>query len=293
MGVLPGWWLGKDDGRTSQPYVDKERWEKELLTAGFSGIDSVVFDGYNNNILAHLPVEEPAKRVTILCNDPSPESIIASLVDAGYEIDFCTTLDTPLPGQHILSLLDLEAPFLHDATEPQFDALIQFLDHAQQCGLLWVTRAAQIECRDPRYSMILGIARTARTELGMDFATLELEVVDDGAAAAVLSVLREFQIRLREPEVDPTMEWAYSAGEVRISSYHWINIGHELLDLRNPSKLVKLEIEKPGLANTLQWKQVEPLEVVDDLVEVEVRSVGMNFKVILICFNQSKVTELF
>ena len=127
--------------------------------------------------------------------------------------------------------------------------------------------------------MILGLSRTARTELSMDFATLELEYFGTEACQIVLPVLREFEIRLREPEVDPTLEWAYSGGKLLISRYHWTNIEQELLDTQNWSQILKLEIQKPGLVNTICWKQVEPTPVVDDLVEIDVCAVGLNFKV--------------
>ncbi|KAL2864803.1 type I polyketide synthase [Aspergillus lucknowensis] len=37
MGTLSGWWLGVDDGRADRPYVEPERWDKELRAAGFTG----------------------------------------------------------------------------------------------------------------------------------------------------------------------------------------------------------------------------------------------------------------
>jgi hypothetical protein len=44
FGTFSGWWLGGDDGRGGEPYVDPERWHDELFAAGFTGVDTLVRD---------------------------------------------------------------------------------------------------------------------------------------------------------------------------------------------------------------------------------------------------------
>ncbi len=44
FGPLANWWSGADDGRVDEPYVRPERWNEELVAAGFSPLDAVVFD---------------------------------------------------------------------------------------------------------------------------------------------------------------------------------------------------------------------------------------------------------
>ena len=60
--MLPGWWLGGDDGRPDRPYVEAERWHNELQMAGLTGIEAQSYDDEkpyqtNINILARKPSE--------------------------------------------------------------------------------------------------------------------------------------------------------------------------------------------------------------------------------------------
>ena len=284
MGVLPGWWLGEDDDRPIEPYVNPERWNKELKSAGFEGIDAVAYDGHLlNNIIAMPAREEKSKRVTILSRGESSQhcqGLIQQLRERSYELDFCTLDEIPKPGQDIVSLIDVEAPFLYSATEKSFTAFKSFVAHVQDAGILWLTGAAQNGCQDPNYSLILGMARTIRTELLMDFATLELENFDDATAlSATADVLHEFQHRVRDPDNDPVLEYAFADGRVQVGRYHWVSVSNELLSTKQSSYPRRLEIGRPGILHTLAWKQHEPAELKGDFVELETRAVGLNFKV--------------
>lgn len=44
FGPLPGWWLGVDEGRTESPLQSADQWSKQLLAAGFSGVDLAAYD---------------------------------------------------------------------------------------------------------------------------------------------------------------------------------------------------------------------------------------------------------
>jgi hypothetical protein len=282
MGVLPGWWLSCDDGRSIEPYVNAQRWKTELNSVGFDDI-AVTHDGYlNNNIIARLAQKPTPKQITLLRDEPEADSVkelVQILEAAGYEIHRCGIRDVPPRGQDILSTLDLTRPYLHDADAADLDVLLHFLFDIQDAGILWVTGAAQVKCRDPGYSMILGLARNARVELELDFATLELQDFKNCTLQCVPSVLGEFQRRIRESDVDPTMEWAYDDEKVLISRYHWIKVKNELLTKQDDARPLKLEVGKPGLVDSMFWKHVDAVPVVDDLVEMDVRAVGLNFKV--------------
>lgn len=284
MGVLPGWWLGEEDDRPLEPYVNPERWNKELKIAGFGGIDSVAYDGHLlNNIIAMPAREEKSKRITILSRGESSQhsqGMIQQLRERQYELDFCTLDQTPKSGQDIVALLDVEAPFLYSVKEEDFSAFKNFVSRIQDAGVLWVTGAAQNGCHDPNYSLILGMARTIRTELLMDFATLELESFDDATAyKATADVLQEFQHRIRDPDNDPVLEYAFSDGRVQVGRYHWVSVSNELLSTKQDSHPRKLEIGRPGILTTLHWKQQEPTELTGNFVELDTRAVGLNFKV--------------
>lgn len=287
MGTLPGWWLGDADHRPSEPYVATDRWDKELRNAGFGGVQAVSYDGYlNNNIIATpIVLEEKLRRVTVLTDDfrsHAARMVTAGLSGVGFEVDHRTLDEIPPPGQDIISLLDIQRPFLHEASPTQLKDLFTFMRSAQTTGLLWVSGAIQVDCKDPRYGMILGFSRTARTELSMDFATLELESFDEAGYEAVTNIFSEFQLRLREPEVDPTLEWAWSQGTAQISRYHWIDIGEELQDSSSDSPMCKLEVLKPGFIDSLKWIQVQETKLGFEEVEITIGAVGFNFKDVLV-----------
>lgn len=285
MGVLPGWWLGQEDGRSVEPYVNPGRWDKDLKRAGFGGVDSVSYDGHLlNNIIARPARKEKPRRLTILCKERGPhmDMIVQSFIDNSYEIDLCSLDQIPKAGQDILSILDTNSPFLFSATEQDFAAFKGFISRVQDSGILWVTGASQINCRDPNYSLILGMSRTIRNETGKDFATIELSSFEDSKAwEATVNVFREFQHRVREPDNDPVLEYAYSGDRIQVGRFHWTNVSEQLKAAKDPSRPRRLDIGRPGILQTLNWKQEEPTELTGDWVEVETRAVGLNFKDVL------------
>lgn len=44
FGHFSGWWMGEADDRKWQPFVSVDRWDQELKAAGFTVVDTAVFD---------------------------------------------------------------------------------------------------------------------------------------------------------------------------------------------------------------------------------------------------------
>ena len=42
FGLLPGWWMGYDEGRKLSPCMSEEDWDVCLKNTGFSGVDTTV-----------------------------------------------------------------------------------------------------------------------------------------------------------------------------------------------------------------------------------------------------------
>ncbi|KAL8695116.1 MAG: hypothetical protein Q9224_003449 [Gallowayella concinna] len=286
MGVLSGWWLGEGDERPTEPYVDAGRWIKELKGAGFADEPSITHDGhFINTIIAQPAVEERPKHLTVLRAEISgdqTEAFVRSLAEEGYELDFCTIDQTPKAGQDIISLMDVDSPFLSAVTEPSFAAFKGFITRCEGTGLLWITEASQIDCRDPNYSLILGMARTLRNELGMDFATCELENFEKAdSLSAAIKILAEFGRRTRDSINDPNLEYAYADGRVQIGRVHSIKISEQLKAVTHNCQRRKLASGRPGILQSLYWKQEELTELQGDCVEVEIKVVGLNFRDVL------------
>ncbi|OGM50547.1 hypothetical protein ABOM_000924 [Aspergillus bombycis] len=296
MGVLPGWWLGEQDDRYPEPYISIDRWESLLNKTGFFGVELVSHDGYlNNNIISRRVQEkERPKHITLLHSVKSPSSAISTtnqiLYSAGFEVDLLVIEDTttlPPTGQDIVSILDLGGPFFHHLEQPEFENLKTLLSHLQETesGILWVTGACQVGCKDPRYAMVNGVARVIRTEMNLDFATLELESFEKDTLALMPKVLGEFQRRLSEQNINTTTEWAVVGQSPLISRYHYIKVDEELKNKAAEEKpsVKKLVQTKAGLVDTLCWQDMPVSHGLDpDDVLVQVKAVGMNFKDVLI-----------
>jgi hypothetical protein len=199
---LKGRWLGENDGREQEPYVSVEEWDQKLAEAGFGGIEAVHADeGLNVNIVAAAEITERKRdRVTLLCRDSAlseVEDLKRMLVEkAAIWCDVVQLSDgTQIPvEQDVVSMLGVGTPFLHSMEETGFTCLKRVLTSCEG-GILWLTGLSSIHCKDPRYSMSLGLARTLRNELDMDFATLELDTFDGHAWGAVADVLDRFLAR--------------------------------------------------------------------------------------------------
>ena len=286
---MPGWWLGEEDGRADEPYISAERWDMELRNAGFTGTDAVVYDDEwpyqsNSTILSSCAELTSCSRdVAILC-EPEIGSLArqveALLIKAGYCVAFSELGQMPPANQDVISLLDLTSPFFDKISAKNLATFQQYVGNLNKAGMLWVTRSAQLDCRDPRYSQILGIARTCRSELSIDFATFEIEEVNSSAMNALLQVFSKFQRRRKDSQFDPDLEFAFSDGIVQIPRFQWISVSDRLSTMLQEDRLPKkLNVGKFGLLHSLQWVQQKPVSTLGSgQIEVETRAVGMNFK---------------
>ncbi|KAI4094752.1 MAG: hypothetical protein LQ344_001997 [Seirophora lacunosa] len=292
QGILPGWWLGENDDRLNEPFITVERWDKELRIAGFSGTDSVVYDNdFPHQINANI-VSRPAnattysKRLALLCGQgisTTARQVETLLLRNGFRVEFCNIDDPPPPNQDIISLMDLDGPFFDDISSDRLAAFQRYVGSLNAAGILWITRSSQIDCQDPRYSQVLGVARTCRSELLVDFATLEIDTVNDLALQAIVDIFMKFQRRNKNAEFGPDWEFALSKGVIHTSRYHWDSVTKELSTVSDSELPLKLEIGQAGLLQTLQWVQAGPIILAKEQVEVEPCAIGLNFRDVLAC----------
>ncbi|KAK5659385.1 hypothetical protein OQA88_1478 [Cercophora sp. LCS_1] len=287
MGTLPGWWLGEGEGRVEEPYLAPENWDKYLVEAGFDGVDAVFHDGqFNSHIISvNRPLQTRPKEITLLyLQSPSErtEAIEAVLQSAGYDVELCEFNSTPPAGRDIVAVLDVDQPFLHDVTESQWARFKALMEEIEDSGVLWVSGASQINCKDPRYGMMLGLARVVRTEYEIDFATLELDRFDGAGWDAISAVLGEFQTRSDDGEFKPQLEWALADGVVHVGRFHWMSVNNDLAASAPLATARKLDISKRGFLGTLHWQHFEPPKLAPGWIKIQNKAVGLNFKDLLI-----------
>ncbi|KAJ5761957.1 Acyl transferase/acyl hydrolase/lysophospholipase [Penicillium nucicola] len=288
FGILAGWWEGEHDDRRDEPYVDAERWKRELKAAGFRSPDAVVLDSTEPNhlnvLIAARPAIEniPERRVTLL-NIPESKNVSAmhqGLENRGYAVHKCGLNDLPLPaGQDVIALLDDEGPFFDNIDEQRFSSFKTLVENLQNCGILWVTSLSQIQCQDPRFGQVHGIARTIRSEMLVDFATCEVDNVGT-SLDQIMDVFERFQVRQEDESFKPEFEYAVVENTVHVGRIHSFSMQDELLT-SDSTDSIALCTRKPGRLTALHWAHREIEAPKDDEVEVEIYATGLNFKDVL------------
>ncbi|OGM47171.1 polyketide synthase [Aspergillus bombycis] len=304
FGLFPGWWLGKDDGRPSEPYISPAEWNCRLRAAGFTGVDASALDAEHpyqlNTMLVATPAPPPCqKTVTLLHIGTSSHPVVQDLHQRlsldGYKVDLLSWGDNIPSDQDIVFLLDVESPFFDNITEENLNGFLQVSKHHSSSQLLWITHAAQILPQDPRFSQVLGMARTLRSELGISFYTLEMENFGPGSTEAICLLLERIQQRAventGESEFDPDREYAWVNGAIHVSRMHWLSVPAALAQSSRRSQKATLEIGRPGLLNTLRWvsQPMEPLRANE--VRIKTMSISMNFKELLLAMGVVPIDE--
>ncbi|KAL4738206.1 hypothetical protein BDV11DRAFT_216094 [Aspergillus similis] len=289
MGTLPGWWLSNDN-RPWEPYVSTKRWDEELRAAGLSGANTVVHDGQMNaHIVSSLPDlrGERNRRVTVLCEPGSERlnSVLAYLHTRAFVTD-TRHLGEKLPSnQMVISLLELDGPQLHAMNEAKYLNVRDLITSFGKKALLWVTRPSQVACSDPRYAATLGLLRTARRELGLTVATLEVDTLDVKAIDAIAEVTERVLRLETNSSLDPVMEYTYACGTLMVGKFYPAIVSEELFDrVASDRAAAVLRITSPGSTGTLTWERMS-LDIsapVEDWVLVETRAVGMNLRDLLV-----------
>ncbi|KAI8179922.1 Highly reducing polyketide synthase FUM1 [Colletotrichum sp. SAR 10_66] len=294
FGYFSGWWLGEADQRVDEPYISPAQWQERLQAAGFS-TPNIFYDGVGKDKLNATIIAQPApqdlqpspqtKQVTLLYEDDKTHPVASRLrqilENQGYKVT-CTGLmskDVEIAGA-VVSVVDLcrGDGYFHDMTQDKLDAFKRLVKamESKNSSLLWVTKSCQFKPIDPTYAPVLGVARTVRAEMGLTFATLELDNVQDGALHAVSQILRRAIV---DQDQSHEMEFAISSGKVLIPRCRWTPISRSLQATSPPSPTKMLQIGRPGALQTLHWvSRTLPEELPSNSVQIKVHAAGLNFK---------------
>jgi hypothetical protein len=278
--------MGDGDNRADAPYISAERWREELQRAGFVGVHTEADEAeiYMTSIIASVPSPRglDSGTVNILCHSEQHPWVIGlaqKLKDAGFSIFWCTIADPPPPNEDIISLLDMEEPFLYQMTKYRYEQVQQYISSCRSTRLLWVTYNSQMLCQNPRYGLTLGFARTMRVEYEMDFATVELDDFDQSAQVALVNIYRKFRQQRFQGDDTVDYEYAIKDGVANIARYHWSNLSRNLLEDAATDEPRTLTIEQPGILESLRWIEKAMLPLGEQEIEIDIKCVGLNFRV--------------
>ncbi|TGJ82080.1 hypothetical protein E0Z10_g6692 [Xylaria hypoxylon] len=316
-GVLPTWWQSEDE-RTSGPLLDENDWNRRLMLSKFSGIDIVARDSQDENgycssmIVTTKPmkVEFSFTNVVLIQAWDASEyvqtlsvNVLEKLAKLGLNVELATleqatALDPDgkmlVSGKLVLSLLEVETPFVHALSETNFALLKRVLIGSR--GGLWLSRSnRQLDpSGDPTFCCTVGLLRCLRNEKP-DIRMHELafspdiDISSQEAADLVARTLRSiFEAESLKVEVET--ETAEHNGRLyipRIMDHKTLNksldmIGKqpppELQPLYQPDRPLRLDISAPGQLNTLCFVDDPPLSepLGENDIELEVHANGLN-----------------
>ncbi|KAL4931451.1 uncharacterized protein BDV17DRAFT_288988 [Aspergillus undulatus] len=267
-----------------------------LRTAGFSGIeaassDTISSDNASLTIISSILPEPVEKRtVALLTNDPSGpwvNVLSATLLQQNYEVLTCNPQDglrTYEKPHFVVSLLDLDEPYLYGLSEEKYCALQSFFGRMEQSQslILWVTKMCQLHCDDPRYGLIFGFARTMRHEKAADFCTFETDAFDEHVASSLVQVIEKLTWSRELPDTDPEYEFALYQGQIHVGRCHWVSPADHIQSHSSKDLPRRLDIESLGSIDTLRWTAFESPQLEEGQVEIEMHYIGLNFRDILV-----------
>ncbi|KAF2715992.1 hypothetical protein K431DRAFT_316867 [Polychaeton citri CBS 116435] len=311
FGCFEGWWRGEEDnGRHGGPTLLVPQWDALMKDVGFSGVETVIHDTDSESHRQYdlITTTKPetsagtaarnelmiiASSSSISPPPPLVQQIVSSVSAQGriaYTIDWNDqTVD--FKGKDVLSLLEVEKPFLQDLDEVHFAALRRLCTQAKD--ITWVTRGSQ-----PEAGIATGLFRSIRQEradVRIRVLSLTTTYVSGpvGAIAAILKVLNSQSTDVEFYERDGILNLkrlnADSASE-QVGLQARTHTGSELVALKELSAPVLMSIENPGLLDTLRFQPNTSVlgALHEEGVEIEVKAVSLNFRDVLVALGKIK-----
>ncbi|GMG49370.1 unnamed protein product [Aspergillus oryzae var. brunneus] len=289
-GVLPGWWLGESDSRPFRPYISVERWDRELKATGFSGVDIVRHDRpgllQTNAIMISTALKEepsfqPDDVTLLLSQDPGhwEKDVQRQLTQRGHLTQWAKVNDPVPQNPIIISFLDMNSSFLHSMSERRFVELKGFLQGSSaitssQC--IWITPATQLQCANPSYGLIWGLARTLRQEMELDLSIVEVDSFDEVSSNLVVEIIHKIRRRRRVKRELLDYEFSIHNGIVHTPRCTWESLPRFISKPIGQHSAFRLDVSSN---RKLQWIAADTEPLGEGEVEVEIVFVGLNFRV--------------
>ncbi|KAG4440758.1 hypothetical protein IFR05_003745 [Cadophora sp. M221] len=243
----------------------------------------------------------------IICNEDSQDPLVSRVKD-GIVV---ATQKTPIvgslgsietEGKVCIVLSELDQPVISNLNATDFQAVQTMLTGA--AGVLWAIRGAYTDSTNPDAEMVIGMARSIRSETLLKFATLDFgtspPLSNTGTAEIILEILKS-TFSSDSPAVGANMEFQERNGHLLvprvIEDADMNKFMHQetqptsapdLQPFAQKNRPLKIAIESPGALDTLYF--TDDLAVGTPLsdyeVEIEVMATSMNFKDIMISMGQ-------
>ncbi|KAL6229816.1 hypothetical protein BDW75DRAFT_234901 [Aspergillus navahoensis] len=137
------------------------------------------------------------------------------------------------PSRDIMVFVDFDEPYLYNITEAELSKFVKLVS-GMKGKMIWVTPSAQIYCKNPNSSMILGLMRTIRSEFRKDITTVELDpkrTINVSLSRSLLKIYEGLSRRGKSKDLDPDYEYAIVDGEIKIPRLQWTTAEAEYANL--------------------------------------------------------------
>ncbi|PBP22184.1 beta-ketoacyl synthase domain-containing protein-2 [Diplocarpon rosae] len=245
--------------------------------------------------------------VAIICDEATQPDLLCSLQDLIFDLTQRSPTvysfgSVETEGKVCIVLSELAKPIISNLSSADFQYIQKML--AGAVGVLWVVRGAYTNSSNPDAEMVIGMARSVRSETLLKFVTLDLgaspELSSTGAANKIFEVLK-LTFSSDSPAVGADMEFQERNGALFIPRVvHDVEMDkfvHQetqcpaapsLQPFNQSGRPLKIAIETPGALDTIYF--TDDLAVGTPLpdfeVEIQVMATSMNFKDIMISMGQ-------
>ena len=267
--------------------ADNNTWNSQALHEIFR---DGAYSSYRNCASLQAPEEE----LTLLVSSnltATTQALVSAIRDLTNRtlrtLSISDVAKVPLPSCNIISLVSLdENPFFEASPDNSvmLDAIQKILQSSSN-AILWLLRGATDESTNPAQAMILGLARTIRSENeDIKFITLDLPIDYEivSTSVHVMKILNgpfsedEFAVQngslcIPRVEADDSLNKKLPDGGNR----------RPRLEPFKQDRNLALKIGKVGLLDTLVFDDDEDVigsEIGDEDVEIEVKASALNFR---------------
>jgi hypothetical protein len=232
-------------------------------------------------VFSHIAKEKTQNKILLITNNTPPPwtlEFASHLRQRGHYVDLETLDGEPSADQDVFYLLDLDYAYLQHMSEERFGCLQSHVSAAKS-QVVWVTQSSQLSCGDPSYGLVFGFARTLRKEMGLDISVFESDSFDAATADSLGRVYEKIKRSRDSQDVDPEYEFSYSDGAVYVGRCHWASLSDGANFEPTEKMVTKLDISNYGLLDCMHWTEAPAKHMSSQQVEIEIRCIGLNFRV--------------
>jgi acyl transferase domain-containing protein/NADPH:quinone reductase-like Zn-dependent oxidoreductase len=251
-------------------------------------VDSLVSTPFTRDEALYIVYNETEEKI------PATKLAYALWKTSGVQAELLT-LAKPVPADKQIILVSTGQNIFSGIDTPKFDALRQVLLSARK--VLWLYKEGPNDT-DVEGSMVVGFARTVRSETSANIVTLGLQgTIDNNAMENVLSVLSKTSADSASSYKDDK-EFILKGDELlvpRVVDDEDLNVrlhqeSQDSVVYQQPfaqsGRRLKMTIATLGSLDSFYFIDDEPKPLGDDEVEIEVKATGMNFKDVVVTMGQ-------